>query len=88
MYRPRKLEKLTMEKTEKKRIAMRKYRLNASPGKREKIKAYDCQRKRKDHNLGKKKLESKLSYYKFLKNSQKIHDILGSKPIAYAKVLL
>ena len=76
-----------MEKTEIKRIAMRKYRSNVSPGKREKIKAYDRQRKRKHHLVNNENSGSKLSYYKMLKNSQKIRDILGSEPNQYSKVL-
>ena len=66
---------------------MRKYRSNVSPGKREKIKAYDRQRKRKHHLVNNENSGSKLSYYKMLKNSQKIWDILGSEPNQYSKVL-
>ena len=64
---------------------MRKYRANATAEQKEKIKTYDRQRKRKDHNV--KASDYEASYYQILKNSKKIRDILGDKPLQFAAVL-
>ena len=76
---------------DKKRLQMQKYRSKTTFDQKEKVRTYDCERKRCKRNVEKGHHENhehyETSYYKVLKNSNQIQDILGKNSKHYSDVL-
>ena len=92
MYRIDDLERVSNESREKKRLQMQKYRSKTTFDQKEKVRKYDRERKRCKRNVEMGHNENcenyETSYFKVLKNSKQIREILGKNSKHYSDVLM